>query len=304
MQRIFMENDRDIRVPKFLSPLNAINISGSRRYNSKFDPYASDSSDAPSPLMKYLRSADKAGTAATPPAFTSTVNVEEDVIVMDGIPITKFNKASGEVRKRLPLAPFNSVTGSFGRSNSASSSSSGSGSRGGGSENSKLHKNKLCRYWETSGTCQFGSECQFAHGKEELRPHRSSSKLKPEIFELNSSLEGSSSSYGSKSPPIRRVKASAEEAVSQPSTPTEMALPKSPLKIIQPSESIIPSSTITNTALLKSDWTPENDGIEVSLPFGEKNPSTEDVDAYMEKVLYGTPTRKRLPVFVRILPDL
>ncbi|KAL0422348.1 UNVERIFIED_CONTAM: hypothetical protein Slati_3257700 [Sesamum latifolium] len=56
----------------------------------------------------------------------------------------------------------------------------------------------------------------------------------------------------------------------------------------------------------RSDWTPADDGIEVSLPLGsteEKNPSKQDVDAYIEKALYGTKPRKRLPVFVEICPD-
>lgn len=53
------------------------------------------------------------------------------------------------------------------------------------------------------------------------------------------------------------------------------------------------------------EWTPQIDGIEVSLPYDlavEKSPSKEDVDAYIEKVLYGTYQRQRLPVFVEICP--
>ncbi|KAI3445701.1 hypothetical protein Pfo_002366 [Paulownia fortunei] len=256
-----MESQRAYKAPKFksldgvVSPINVLNFAGGRRYSSLFDPYASDSSNSPSPLMKYLCSADPA--ADSTPAFITPVKVEEDVIVMDGIPVPKSNKGGGEVRMRLPLMSSSSVIGSFvgGRSNSTSS----------GTENIKYFRNRLCRFWETSGTCQFGSECQFAHGKEELRPPRSSGKIKIETFKLNNSLEGSSpSSYGTKYPPISQVKAAA------------------------------------------SDWTPQDDGIEVTLPSDsteEKNPSTEDVDAYIEKVLYGTNSRKRLPVFVEICPD-
>lgn len=163
-----MENQRDSRAPRFksldgaVSPLNVLNFGGGRRYNSFLDPYASDSSDSPSPLMKYLRSADSKATAASMPAFITPVKVEEDVIVMDGIPVPKSNKGGGEVRIRSPLTPYNSIIGSSaGGRNSTSSPSAGSGVRGSGIENSKYHKNRLCRFWKTNnGICQFGSDCQ------------------------------------------------------------------------------------------------------------------------------------------------
>lgn len=40
----------------------------------------------------------------------------------------------------------------------------------------------------------------------------------------------------------------------------------------------------------------------MNLPCHE-NPTKEDVDAYIEKVLYGTNSRKRLPAFAGICPD-
>lgn len=116
---------------------------------------------------------------------------------------------------------------------------------------------------------------------------------------MNSSFEGSSPSpYSSKLNRNSRVNAaSAEvEAFSLPPLSPEMAFPASP----------IPAKRVSGTRaipLLYSDWTPESDGIEITLPCGEKSPSKEDVDAYIENVLYGAKAKKRLPVFVQICPD-
>lgn len=40
---------------------------------------------------------------------------------------------------------------------------------------------ELCRSWEETGTCRYGSKCQFAHGREELRPVMRHPKYKTEI---------------------------------------------------------------------------------------------------------------------------
>ncbi|KAH6777377.1 hypothetical protein C2S51_008689, partial [Perilla frutescens var. frutescens] len=150
---------------------------------------------------------------------------------------------------------------------------------------------------------------QFAHGKEELRHSRYSGKNNHEISKLNSNFEGSSASpYGSKFSRNSRFKAAAaagtEEAFSLRSLPTEMAFPASPI----PAKTIISPGTFPDTTLPISDWTPQTDGIEVSLPSDlivEKSSSKDDVNAYIEKMLCGNGTnaRKRLPVFVDICPD-
>ncbi|MEW5302480.1 MAG: hypothetical protein WDW38_002363 [Sanguina aurantia] len=43
-----------------------------------------------------------------------------------------------------------------------------------------LYKTELCRSWDESGSCRYGSKCQFAHGREELRPVQRHGKPKPE----------------------------------------------------------------------------------------------------------------------------
>lgn len=42
------------------------------------------------------------------------------------------------------------------------------------------YKTELCRSWHESGTCRYGSKCQFAHGSHELRPVMRHPKYKTE----------------------------------------------------------------------------------------------------------------------------
>ena len=44
-----------------------------------------------------------------------------------------------------------------------------------------LYKTELCRSFEETGTCRYGVKCQFAHGKDELRPVLRHPKYKTEI---------------------------------------------------------------------------------------------------------------------------
>jgi len=46
---------------------------------------------------------------------------------------------------------------------------------------SNLYKTELCRSFEETGTCRYGSKCQFAHGYTELRPAPRHPKYKTEI---------------------------------------------------------------------------------------------------------------------------
>ncbi|GIL99267.1 hypothetical protein Vretimale_4428, partial [Volvox reticuliferus] len=44
------------------------------------------------------------------------------------------------------------------------------GPRGTGPKHNTLYKTEMCRSWSETGSCRYGSKCQFAHGPEELRP--------------------------------------------------------------------------------------------------------------------------------------
>ncbi|XP_059448179.1 uncharacterized protein LOC132179467 isoform X1 [Corylus avellana] len=98
----------------------------------------------------------------SPTVYATPVKVEEDVLVMDGILVTS----------AIPAGRFaRSVTVSGGSTTLSSSPSSGGKS---------LYKTDICRSWEDSGRCRHGNKCQFAHGKEELRPTRFPAKNKSE----------------------------------------------------------------------------------------------------------------------------
>merc|ERR1712137_513500 len=44
-----------------------------------------------------------------------------------------------------------------------------------------LYKTELCRSFEDTGSCRYGTKCQFAHGKAELRPVLRHPKYKTEV---------------------------------------------------------------------------------------------------------------------------
>ena len=44
-----------------------------------------------------------------------------------------------------------------------------------------LYKTELCRSWEETGSCRYGGKCQFAHGRDELRPVMRHPKYKTEV---------------------------------------------------------------------------------------------------------------------------
>ena len=44
-----------------------------------------------------------------------------------------------------------------------------------------LYKTELCRSFEETGSCRYGAKCQFAHGREELRPVLRHPKYKTEV---------------------------------------------------------------------------------------------------------------------------
>ncbi|GMP39110.1 hypothetical protein CsSME_00010078 [Camellia sinensis var. sinensis] len=232
-----------------------------------------------------------------PSVFKTPVKVEEDVLVMDGILVR---------------------SGAGGRLRSLTSSDSGGSSSSSGSNS--FFKTEICRSWEDFSHCRYGSKCQywlflsvddttklkflllqFAHGKEEVRPSRFPIKNKSEAQMCKSYSSSGSCSYGAKCRFVHHQVV----AASSPTEPavTDVALAKtqtiSPVKPENSSGSL--SVTVTNT-----DWSPEDDGIEVTLPCSsspEKIPSREAVDAYINNVLYGPSRRKRLPVFAEICPE-
>lgn len=43
------------------------------------------------------------------------------------------------------------------------------------------YKTELCKSYTETGNCRYGAKCQFAHGKEEIRPILRHPKYKTEV---------------------------------------------------------------------------------------------------------------------------
>ncbi|XP_030944776.1 uncharacterized protein LOC115969298 [Quercus lobata] len=198
------------------------------------------------------------------------IKVDEDgTLVMDGI----FLPSTGTTAGRFSRSSISATD------SSPSSSSSSSGGR-------SVNKTDICRSWEESGTCRYGFKCQFAHGKEELRPPRFSARNKSD-----SSINRSKSRF------LNQIMAVGGGMTIQTESPTKLPLP------VDDTSCKIPTTTIS-IITSRDDWSPQDDGIEVVLPHSStaEPPSQKDVDAYIHGVLYGPP-RKRLPVFAEICSE-
>ncbi|KAK2665348.1 hypothetical protein Ddye_003922 [Dipteronia dyeriana] len=209
-----------------------------------------------------------------------------------------------------------------------------------GSNSGGFYKAEICRSWEDFGKCRFGAKCQFAHGKEELRPPRMKNKS-----EICKSYMTGSCLYGSKCRFVHQmITDSALVFTTQTDSPTKpepvaIMTPKTPLaftngpehtnkalitptsfKYEQPS-SKSPTITIKSNSTAKAvqtgkgtsitnvtgkdNWSPLDDGIEVVLPnhTDSSAPSREDVDAYIDGFLNQPRASRRLPVFAEICPE-
>ncbi|XAR53076.1 hypothetical protein NMG60_11021475 [Bertholletia excelsa] len=215
----------------------------------------------------------------SPPVFRTPVKVEEDVLVMDGILV-------------------GSVPGGRIKS-SASSDSSGSSSSGSNS----FYKTEICRPWEDSGHCRYGSKCQFAHGKEEVRPTRFPNKNKSEAQTCKSFTGSGSCSYGAK------CRFAHHHQVMAGASPTELAgaAPEKALTICPVRGEN--SGGSSGTSGKSVEWCPLDDSIDVAFPptadaSTNKTASREEVNSYINNVLYGpSQGKKRLPVFEEICPS-
>ncbi|GLT96667.1 hypothetical protein SLE2022_142730 [Rubroshorea leprosula] len=280
-----------------------------------FSPYSSQES-----LVKYLRSSSSSigNISSGKGSFKSSVSpfsentpvklAEDDVLVVDGILVASDSGVGGS---------------------RSSSSSSGSGAS---------HKTEMCRAWEDFGHCRFSSKCQFAHGKEELRPNRFPIRNKSETQMCKSYASTGSCIYGPKCHLIHPVIMETTAVISEMDSATSPAHNnQNPRATIKPEgSSSIPNPTVKSdsTCITASystystikpkfckspisikpeispkmvtnvnNWSPVDDGIEVTLPsHPDKVPSRKETNMYIYKILYGLSTR-RLPVFHEICLD-
>lgn len=154
----FYGNSSNSKPPGFRSSLNgsaSMDLSPLGRGRTSYYNENIDVGD--SPLFRYLRAGspdtfkyaplspvENLEVARSPTVYSPPVKVEEDVLVMDGILVTS----------AIPAGRFaRSVTVSGGSTTSSSSPSSGGKS---------LYKTYICRSWEDTGSCRYGTKCQVS----------------------------------------------------------------------------------------------------------------------------------------------
>eukprot|EP01095_Lingulamoeba_sp_RSL-Kostka_P009201 TRINITY_DN315_c0_g1_i1.p1 TRINITY_DN315_c0_g1~~TRINITY_DN315_c0_g1_i1.p1 ORF type:complete len:331 (+),score=112.91 TRINITY_DN315_c0_g1_i1:70-1062(+) len=97
-----------------------------------------------------------------------------------------------------------------------------------------LYKTELCRSFQETGNCRYGSKCQFAHGAEELRPVLRHPKYKTEVCKTY--IQTGHCPYGKRCRFIHSKPQSKPKAKQRPAYPdTSMLMAASP-NLIAPQE--------------------------------------------------------------------
>lgn len=94
-----------------------------------------------------------------------------------------------------------------------------------------LYKTELCRSFEETGACRYGSKCQFAHGRTELRPVLRHPKYKTEVCKTFYSI--GTCPYGKR---CRFIHTSAPTVASNTNTVTTNLSTPEPIKPIEPDQ--------------------------------------------------------------------
>ncbi|GAB2267382.1 hypothetical protein Dimus_002367 [Dionaea muscipula] len=204
------------------------------------------------------------------------LKIEEDVLVMDGIMVEPVLHGAPRLRPSATL------------SDSGGSVSPGS-----------FYKTEICQSWEALGTCQFGFKCQFAHGKEELRPTWLANKSKLELSTGKSYLSAESCARGPRHRFSHKVSTTGplKEVMGAMTVPiSNIPYPAGPIPKHTPA-----GIHVTPAIIISREWSPLDDGIEVEQMNSAGRPSSKKaVDEHINNALYGPTGRKRLPVFAGI----
>ncbi|KAK8624716.1 hypothetical protein V6N13_089603 [Hibiscus sabdariffa] len=223
-------------------------------------------------------------SSVAPQSEKTPVKVEEeDVLVMDGV---------------LVVSDTNIVQSGY---------SSSPGSVG-------FHKSEICKAWEEYGHCQYGSKCQFAHGKEDVRPSFCSFRSKSEArtYKSYASTYDSISRPSSLNRETTAIIAQKESSIRPEYTSQRSSTPMKPENTpLAANIAMKPKTKKASTSTIRPDisvtngtyWSPQDDDIDVTLLSSPaKTLSRGDTDAYIDSVLYGPATR-RLPVFSSFCPQ-
>ncbi|KAL8144456.1 hypothetical protein V2J09_017488 [Rumex salicifolius] len=230
---------------------------------------------------------------------SSAVKIEEDVLVMDAIPVRSLARSSGGSRSGKMKSPL--------------SMSSGSGLLTPSSPVTGYSKREICRSWEDFGACKYGPKCVFAHGKEEIDPRiicKTKSEMAHSKEEIHPNIISKAKSEFAQckeeiDPRIISKSKSEVNMSNSPKTPSKAPADQKDRDIYFLSLNQQYKNRENVPSIKVQDWLPIDDGIRVALPYPAKYPpSPEAVEGYMNRKLYGPrPTRrKRLPVFEAICP--
>jgi len=116
-------------------------------------------------------------------SFQSPPRTSRDDELVDGLFQLGLSPGSPATSFGVNLTPTRGSSSTYGsstfeRDDSARSTSASPASP---KQQHSLYKTELCRSWEESGACRYGAKCQFAHGRDELRPVLRHPKYKTEV---------------------------------------------------------------------------------------------------------------------------
>eukprot|EP00890_Picochlorum_soloecismus_P005636 jgi/Picsp_1/6073/NSC_03427-R1_protein len=83
--------------------------------------------------------------------------------------------------EKMVQGPGSDTSGALSGSGSRQSNGQHGSAPSSSSSQNPLYKTELCRSWEEFGNCRYGTKCQFAHSREELRHVQRHPKYKTEV---------------------------------------------------------------------------------------------------------------------------
>ncbi|KAH7518531.1 hypothetical protein FEM48_Zijuj09G0181500 [Ziziphus jujuba var. spinosa] len=204
--------------------------------------------DHNSPILRYLSPPSSSSVVQSPLSAVENLTERSPPSVLYGTPVKAMEGEEVMVMDGVLMKG-----GGGGRSNARGSASASGSSSSSGSSGKSRYKTEICHAWEDSANCRHGSKCQFAHGKEDLRPHRLAVKNKTDL-------------------PVNTKFRFVPQVVAPPMVTkiaqsiTKTASPVTPKNI---------SKALLVTSITSKEWLPQDDGIEVSK-LGQVPPSNEE----------------------------
>ncbi|CAL9079491.1 hypothetical protein MUK42_27281 [Musa troglodytarum] len=181
-----------------------------------------------------------------------------------------------------------------------------------------LHRTEACRAWDENGICRYGSKCQFAHGKEELRGARRYVKQASEVPATRSGRSRTRTQFGSLVPSAAASSYAVYDAAA--GVTTRNVAPSAAMNNQLTSDAdyqrlIIPApnqaSPAASAGAMAAPSTAEADCKQQTTPLSSPQstepsfqwPMTEAEDDQISRILSGPSQRRRLPVFTQFCPE-